>query len=107
MGSGMGGHENHKHCASNAFPAQCRPCLFSLKPAKHRQHLTWNTRARPPKNQVPRRMTIMTLMALDRVPPRYSQLLRLAIIAAPHHKRSRRFSVLYTSRRGDACVAAS
>ncbi len=47
---------------------------------------TWNTRARPPKNQVPRRMTIMTLMALDSVPPRYSQLLRFAIIAAPHHR---------------------
>ena len=43
---------------------------------------TWNMRALPPKNQVPRRMTIMMLRALARVPPRYSQLLRFAIIAA-------------------------
>jgi hypothetical protein len=43
-------------------------------------------RARPPKNQVPMRMTIMMLMALASVPPRYSQLLRLAIMAASMQK---------------------
>ena len=43
---------------------------------------TWKMRALPPKNQLPRRMTARMLMALDRVPPRYSQLLRLASIAA-------------------------
>ena len=51
-----------------------------------RHPVTWNMRALPPKNQVPRRMTIMMLSALARVPPRYSQLLRFAIIAAcPGH----------------------
>lgn len=42
--------------------------------------------ARPPKNQVPRRITIMMLMALASVPLRYSQLLRLAIMAASMQK---------------------
>ena len=61
---------------------------------------TCNMRALPPKNHVPRRMTIMMLRALARVPPRYSQLLRFAIIAAcqgTQHQLHAPHSMLLTS----------